>query len=48
MTREVTATIERRRQWSDELKLRIMGEALRPGSVASAVADRNGVCRSLL
>ena len=48
MTREVIATVERRRQWSDEEKLRIMSEALAPGSVASAVADRNGVCRSLL
>ena len=47
MTREVIATVERRRHWSDEEKLRIMSEALAPGSVA-AVADRNGVCRSLL
>lgn len=48
MTREVIATVERRRHWPDEEKLRIMSEALAPGSVASAVADRNGVCRSLL
>ena len=48
MTREVIATVERRRHWPDEEKLRIMSEALAPGSVAAAVADRNGVCRSLL
>ena len=48
MTREVISTVERRRQWPDEEKLRIMSEALAPGSVASVVADRNGVCRSLL
>jgi transposase len=48
MTREVISTIERRRHWSDEEKLRIMSEAMAPGAVASAVADRNGVCRSLL
>jgi transposase len=48
MTREVIATVERRRKWSDEEKVRIMSEALAPGAVASAVADRNGVCRSLL
>ena len=48
MTREVISTVERRRHWPDEEKLRIMSEALAPGSEASAVADRNGVCRSLL
>ncbi|MFM8516982.1 MAG: IS66-like element accessory protein TnpA [Nevskiaceae bacterium] len=48
MTREVIATVERRRKWPDEEKVRIMSEALAPGATASAVADRNGVCRSLL
>ena len=48
MTREVISTIERRRKWSDDEKVRIMSEALAPGAVASAVADRNEVCRSLL
>lgn len=48
MAREVIATVERRRHWPDEDKLRIMSEALAPGSVAAAVADRNWVCRSLL
>lgn len=48
MTREVIATVERRRHRPDEEKLRIMSEALAPGSVASAVADGNGACRSLL
>ena len=48
MAREIIATVERRRRWPNEEKLRIMSEALVSGAVASAVADRNGVCRSLL
>ncbi len=48
MAREIIATVERRRKWPDEVKLRIMGEALEPGAAASAEADRNGVCPSLL
>lgn len=48
MAREIITTVERRRKWPAEEKLRIMSEALLPGAVASAVADRNGVCRSLL
>jgi transposase-like protein len=42
MTREVISTIERRRHWSDDEKLRIMSEALAPNAVASVVADSNG------
>lgn len=48
MGSEIISTIERRRSWPTEEKLRIMGEALAAGATASAVADRNGVCRSLL
>jgi transposase len=48
MAAEIISTIERRRHWPDEEKLRIMSEALAPGSTVAAVADRNGVCRSLV
>ena len=48
MAREIITTVERRRRWPDEVKLRIMSEALVPGASTCAVADRNGVCRSLL
>ncbi|MGE0697669.1 MAG: transposase [Hyphomicrobiaceae bacterium] len=47
MASEIVATVERRRKWPDDEKLRIIEEALTTGTVA-AVADRNGVCRSLL
>jgi transposase len=45
---EIISRVERRRQWPAEEKLRIMEEALVPGAIIAAVADRNGVCRSLL
>jgi transposase len=48
MGREIITSVERRRNWPDEEKLGIMSEALVPGATAAAVADRNGVCRSLL
>ena len=48
MAREIISTVERRRRWSAEAKLRIMTEALEPGATMAAVADRNGVCRSQL
>lgn len=48
MVAEIISTVERRRNWPDEVKLRILSEALSPGASVSAVADRNGVCRSLL
>ena len=38
----------RPRPWPTEEKLRIMSQALEPGATVAAVADRNGVCRSLL
>ena len=48
MVAEIISTVERRRGWPTEVKLRIMDEALTPGTSIAAVADRNGVCRSLL
>jgi transposase len=45
---EIISMVERRRHWPAEEKLRIMEAALAPGAVVAAVADRNGVCRSLL
>jgi len=48
MTSEIISTVERRRQWPTEEKVRVMSEALAPGATIAAVADRNGVCRSQL
>ena len=48
MAAEIISTVERRRRWPAEEKLRIMSEALEPGAMVAAVADRNGVCRSQL
>ena len=48
MATEIISTVERRRHWPDEEKLRIVTAALAPGAMVAAVADRNGVCRSLL
>lgn len=48
MGSEIISTVERRRPWPAEEKLRIMSQALEPGVTVAAVADRNGVCRSLL
>jgi len=48
MAAEIISTVERRRSWPTEVKLRIMDEALAPGASIAAVADRNGVCRSLV
>jgi transposase len=48
MAAEIISRVERRRRWTAEDKLRIMSEALEPGAVLAAVADRNGVCRSQL
>jgi transposase-like protein len=46
MAAEIISTVERRRRWPAEEKLRIMSEALERGATVAAVADRNGVCRS--
>jgi transposase len=48
MAAEIISTVERRRSWPPEVKLRIIDEALVPGASIAAVADRNGVCRSLI
>ena len=48
MAAEIISTVERRRRWPAEEKLRIMSEALAAGATIAAVADRNGVCRSQL
>ena len=45
---EIISRVERRRKWSTEQKVKILAEALEPGSTLSAVADRNGVSRSQL
>ena len=48
MAAEIISTVERRRHWPDKEKLRILSEALSPGATVAAVADGNGVCRSLV
>jgi hypothetical protein len=48
MAAEIISTVGRRPHWPDEEKLRILSEALAPGVAVAAVADRNGVCRSLV
>ena len=48
MAAEIISTVERRRQWPTEEKVRIMLEALAPGATIAAIADRHGVCRSQL
>jgi transposase len=46
MVGEIISRVERRRRWTSEQKLKILTEALEPGAVVSAVADRNGISRS--
>lgn len=46
MVAEIISTVERRRSWPPEVKLRVLSEALSPGASVTAVANRNGVCRS--
>jgi transposase len=48
MGSEIISTVERRRRWPPEEKLRIMSEALEQGASVSGVADRNGLRRSQL
>ena len=48
MAAEIISTVERRRQWPTEEKLRIMSEALAPGATIAAIADRHRICRSQL
>jgi transposase len=46
MVDEIISRVARRRRWTCEQKLKILAEALEPGAVVSAVADRNGISRS--
>ena len=45
---EVLSGVERRRQWSDGEKARIIEETLAPGARVSEVARRNAVSASLV
>ena len=45
---EVITGRERRRRWSVEQKLQVVGETLEPGARVSQVAARHGVCESLV
>ena len=45
---EVRVRTVRRRSWSAEDKLRIVGETLAPGALAKVVADRHGIGTGLL
>jgi transposase len=45
---EVRVRAVRRRSWSTEEKLRIVREAIEPGAVAKAVAERHGIGTGLL
>ena len=44
----VYSSIERRRRWSDEERLRILGEAFSPGACVSQVARRHDVSTALI
>jgi len=45
---EVISVVARRRRWTVEQKLSLVEEVSRPGASVAAVADRNGMSRSLL
>jgi transposase len=45
---EILNGAERRRRWDFEDKARIVGESFAPGATVSGVAQRNGVCKSLV
>lgn len=45
---EVISVVARRRRWTLEQKLALVGEVLRPGASVAAVADRHEMSRSLL
>lgn len=45
---EVISVVARRRRWTLEQKLALVGEVSRPGASVAAVADRHGMSRSLL
>jgi transposase len=45
---EVITSVERRRRWSRDEKLRIVAESSRPGRTASQVAREHGIARGQL
>jgi transposase len=45
---EIITGRERRRRWSVEEKLKVVGETQEPGARVSQVAARHGVCESLV
>jgi transposase len=45
---EIITGRERRRRWSVEQKLKVVGETYEPGARVSQVAARHGVCESLV
>jgi hypothetical protein len=45
---EIITGRERRRRWSVEQKLKVVGETHEPGARVSQVAARHGVCESLV
>jgi transposase len=44
----VYSSVERRRRWSDEERLQILGEAFSPGACVSQVARRHDVSTALI
>jgi transposase len=45
---EVLGGVERRRRWSHDDKIRIIGETLAPGAKVTEVARRNGIAASVV
>ena len=45
---EVITSVERRRRWSRDVKLRIVAESSRPGRTASQVAREHGIRKRLV
>jgi transposase len=45
---EIITGRERRRRWSVEQKLKVVGETQEPGARVSQVAARHGICESLV
>jgi transposase-like protein len=45
---EIISSVERRRKWTAEQKVKMLTEVLEPGATVSSVADRNGISRSQL
>ena len=48
MGTQVIEIVERRRSWPTETKLKVVMEALQPGTSIAATADRHGVARGLV